>query len=115
MHDQARTPTRDAPTETSWSGERTLAQAKLRSAGQLATPQPRGKEHICEPDVQPERQEDHAEEDSVSRSRQGGDQNAEERRQCKVDKSHSARPATQFGANRMQSVLHPRSIGATGL
>jgi hypothetical protein len=87
----------------------------LRSAGQLATPQPRGKGHICEPDEQPELQEDRADEDAVSRSRQDSDQDAEERRQPKVDKSQSARPATQLGANRMQSVLHPRSIGATAL
>jgi hypothetical protein len=87
----------------------------LRSAGQLATPQPSGKGHRCEPDEQPELQEDRAEEDAVSRSRQDGDQDAEERRRRKVDKSQSARPATQLGANRMQSVLHPRSIGATAL
>ena len=79
---------------------------------QLATPQPRRKRQICEPDIQAEREEDRAEEDAVSRSRNDGEQAAEERRRLQIDKSPSARPATQLGANRLQSVLHPVSIGA---
>jgi hypothetical protein len=89
--------------------------SEVAVSGTAPTPQPGGKRHIYEPDVQPELQEDRAEEDAVSRPQQDGEQNADERRRCKVDKSPSARPATQLGANRMQSVLHPRSIGATAL
>jgi hypothetical protein len=95
------------PALAAWT--RVVASARL-----LATPQPLGEGRVRNREVDPSRQPERADNDTVERPREHRHEKAGDQGRCHVEISVLPRPPAKLGASRTRLILHARFIGASG-